>query len=118
MTLFLKSLRVRVAKAITKEIVESHGDEDTWSETIAKDYEANVKTQYVLTQALNDDDLSHVINCKSAYEVRNDLIVTHEGAYQIKRSKIDLLRSKYESFTFLLMKCSLILPRSLMGYLL
>jgi len=35
----------------------------------AKDYEANAKTQYALTQALNDDDLSRVINYKSAYEV-------------------------------------------------
>ena len=42
---------------------------NTWSEAAAKDYEANAKTQYALTQALNDDDLSRVINCKSAYEV-------------------------------------------------
>ena len=54
MTIFLKSLAVRVVKAITKEFVESHGDEDTWSEAIAKNYEANAKAQYVLTQVLND----------------------------------------------------------------
>jgi len=46
-----------------------------------------------LTQALNDDDLSRLINCKFAYEVWNDMIVTHEGTSQAKRSKIDLLRS-------------------------
>jgi len=38
MNIFLKSLGVRVAKAITKEFVEAHGDEDTWSEATAKDY--------------------------------------------------------------------------------
>jgi len=38
MNLFLKSLGVRVAKAITKEFIESHGDEYTWSEATAKDY--------------------------------------------------------------------------------
>ena len=69
MTLFLKSLGVRVAKAIIKDFIEPQGDEDTWSDAVAKDYEANDKTQYALTQALNDDDLSRVINCKSAYEV-------------------------------------------------
>ena len=69
MTLFLKSLGVRVAKAIAKEFVESHGDEDTWSEATAKDYETNAKAQYALTQVLNDDDLSRIINCKSIYEV-------------------------------------------------
>jgi len=61
MTLFLKSLGFRVAKVVTKKFVEPHGDKDTYFEAIAKDYEANAKVQYVLTQALNDDDLSHVI---------------------------------------------------------
>ena len=41
MTLFLKSLGFRIAKDITKEFVESHGDEDSWSEATVKDYEAN-----------------------------------------------------------------------------
>ena len=79
MTLFLKSLRARVANVITKKFVEPHGNEDTWSKATAKDYEADPKAQYALMQALNNDDLSHVINYKSAYEVWNDLIVTHEG---------------------------------------
>ena len=79
MNIFLKSLRVRVAKAITTEFVEPHGDEDRWSEATAKNYEANAKAQYTLTQVLNDDDLFRVINCKSAFEVWNDLIITHES---------------------------------------
>jgi len=37
MNLFLKSLGVRVAKAITKKFIEPHGDENTFSETTAKD---------------------------------------------------------------------------------
>ena len=89
MTLFLKSLGVRIAKAITKEFIESHGDEDTCSEAITKNYEANAKAQYALTQAFNDDDLSRIINCKYAFEVWNDLIVTHVRTSQVKRSKID-----------------------------
>ena len=69
MSLFLNSLRVRVAKTITKEFIEPHGDEDTCSEATAKNYEANAKAQDALTQALNDDDLSRVINCKSASDL-------------------------------------------------
>ena len=76
-------------------------DEDTWSEATAKDYEAHAKAQYALTQALKDDDLARVINYKSSYEVWNDLIITHEGISQVKRSKIDLLRSQYENFYML-----------------
>ena len=66
----------------------------------AKDYEANAKAQYAFTQALNDD-FSCVINCKSAYEVWNDLITTHEGTLQVKRSKIDLFCSQYKNFYML-----------------
>ena len=44
MTLFLKSIGVRVAKSITKEFVEPLSDENTWSEATAKDYEVNAKT--------------------------------------------------------------------------
>ena len=40
MNLFLKFLGVRVAKSITKEFIEPHSDENTWSEVTAKDYEA------------------------------------------------------------------------------
>jgi len=93
MNLFLKSLGIRVAKTITKEFIEPHGDDDTWSEVTTKDYEADAKAQYPLIQASNDDDLSRVINCKSAYKVWNDLIITYEGTPQVKRSKIDLLHS-------------------------
>ena len=50
-------------------------------------------------QALNDDDISKVINCKSAYEIWSNLVVTHEETYQVKRAKIDLLRSQYENFS-------------------
>jgi len=57
MNLFLKSLGVRVANAITKEFVELHADEDIWFEETAKNYEANAKARYALTQALNDVDL-------------------------------------------------------------
>ena len=98
MTLFVKFLRSKVVKAVTKEFVEPHGDEDTWSETTIKNFEANAKAQYALTLRFNDDDLSGVINCKSTYKAWNDLINTQEGTSQVKRFKIDLLRSQYENF--------------------
>ena len=41
------------------------------------------------------------MNCKSAFEVWNDLIITHEGTSQVKRFKVDLLRSQYENFFML-----------------
>ena len=49
-------------------------------------------------QALDDDDISRVINCKSSHEIWNNLVVTHEETSQVKRTKIDLLCSQYENF--------------------
>jgi len=43
MILFLKSLGFRVAKVMTKEYDKPHGDEDAWSESTAKGYEANAR---------------------------------------------------------------------------
>jgi len=48
---------------------------------------------------LNDDDIARIIHCKSAYEIWTHLVATHEGTSQVKRAKIDLLRSQYENFT-------------------
>jgi len=79
MALFLKSLRSKVAKAVTKGFKEPQGDEDTWSEIENKEFDAKSKAHYALMQALNDDHLSHVINCISAYEFWQFLITIHEG---------------------------------------
>ena len=97
MTVFLQSLGSRVAKAVTKSFSVPPGDESTWSEIETKEFDANARTHYALLQALNDDDISRVIHCKSASEIWSHLLVTHEGTSQVKRAKIDLLRSQYEN---------------------
>jgi len=48
-------------------------------------------------QALNDDDISRVINWKSEYEIWNNLVVIHDGASQVKMAN-DFLHSQYEKF--------------------
>ena len=52
-----------------------------------------------MLQPLNDADIARVIHRKSAYEIWTHLLVTHEGTSQVKRAKIDLLRSQYKNFT-------------------
>ena len=51
-----------------------------------------------MLQALNDNDISRVINYRTAYDIWCHLVVTHEGTSQVKRAKIDLLRFQYEIF--------------------
>jgi len=91
MTVFLQSLRV--TKAVTKSFSIPSGDEDTWSDIATKEFDANAKAHHALLQELNDDDIARVIHCKSVYEIWSHLVVTHEGTSQVKRAKIDLLRS-------------------------
>ena len=93
MTVFLQSLGSCVAKVITKPFSVPNGDEHTWSDITVKEFEANAKAHHTLLQALSDDHISIVINCKSAYEIWNNLVVTHEGTFQVKSAKINLLRS-------------------------
>ena len=79
MTVFLQSLGSRVAKTVTKPFSAPTGDEDTWSDIDTKEFDANARSHYALLQALNDDDISRVIHCKSAHEIWTHLLVTHEG---------------------------------------
>ena len=69
MIIFLQSLGSRVTKAIIKPFVCPKGDEDTWSEITIMEYDANFKPHYALLQAFNDDDISRVIHCTSAYHI-------------------------------------------------
>ena len=86
---------------VTKPFSVPVGDENTRSDIATKKFDANAKAHCALLQALNDDDddITRVIYCKSAYEIWSHLLVTHEGTSQVKRTKIDLLCSQYENFT-------------------
>ena len=94
----LQSLGSRVAEAVTKPHSAPTGEEDTWSDLAFKENDANSKAQNDLFSALNEDDPTWFTHCKSAYEIWQHLLVTYEGTSQVKRAKIDLLRSQYESF--------------------
>jgi len=49
------------------------GDEDTWFEIVTKKF--NAKAHYALLQALNDDNITRVIHCKSVYKIWPHLVV-------------------------------------------
>ena len=99
MTVFLQSLGSQVAQSVTKPFSAPLDDEDTWSDIAMKEFEADARAHYALLQALNDDDIARAIHCKSAYEIWTHLLVTDEGTSQVKRAKVDLLRSQYENFS-------------------
>ena len=69
MKVFLKSLGRDVSLSIEKEFKESDYVINPWPENIFKAFEASAKATYALMWALNDDDLSRVINCESVFEI-------------------------------------------------
>ena len=87
----------RVAKTTTQSFVHLDCDEHTWSEITVKEFEAIAKAHYALWQALNDDGIFRVINFTSAFDTWQNLITINEGITQVKKAKIDLLNSQYDS---------------------
>jgi len=77
---------------VTKPFSVTDGDEDTWSDIIIKEFDANAKARYALLQILNNNDIARVIHCQSTYENWSHLVVTFEETSQVKRAKINLLR--------------------------
>ncbi|XP_021753763.1 coiled-coil domain-containing protein 186-like [Chenopodium quinoa] len=52
----------------------------------------------LLVWGLGPDEHTRVMGCKTAKEIWDLLEITHEGTHEVKRSKIDILLSKYERF--------------------
>ena len=65
----MQSLGSRIAKSLTKPYSAPVGEEDTWSDLTSKEVDANLKAQNAFLLALNEDDLTRIIHCKSAYEI-------------------------------------------------
>jgi len=73
---------------MTKPYSAPTSDDDTWSDITTKEYEANSKAQNILFLALNEDDTTRIIHCKSAYEIWQHLLVTYEGTSQVNELKL------------------------------
>ena len=80
MSIFLKSISRDVFLAIGTNFIEPRD----WDDSLTKAFDANAKATYALMQALNDDDLSCIINYVSTFDIWNTLITTHEGTSQVK----------------------------------
>ena len=57
-----------------------------------------MQTPRPLLQGLNDNDISMAIHCSCAFDIWQVLITAHEGTSQVKKVKINLLNSQYDSF--------------------
>ncbi|GKB71647.1 zf-CCHC domain-containing protein [Tanacetum coccineum] len=61
----------------------------------------NNKAKMVLYNALPKKEYERIFMCKTAKDIWQSLLITHQGNSQVKDNKIDLLVQQYEQFTIL-----------------
>ncbi|XP_056693510.1 uncharacterized protein [Spinacia oleracea] len=108
MEIFIKAENYQVWRVIevgnfevTKTNAENEVVPKPISEFVKEDfekYEINAMAVKILHCGLGPHEHNRVMGCKSAKQIWDLLQVTHEGTNEVKRSKIDLLMSKYERF--------------------
>nr|GEU52137.1 zf-CCHC domain-containing protein/DUF4219 domain-containing protein/UBN2 domain-containing protein [Tanacetum cinerariifolium] len=58
----------------------------------------NDEAKMVLYNALSKKEYERIFRCDTAKDIRNSLIITHQGNKKVKDNKIDLFVQKYEEF--------------------
>nr|GEY80311.1 UBN2 domain-containing protein [Tanacetum cinerariifolium] len=71
------------------------------SDDLKKKLAKNNKAKMVLYNALPKKECERIFMCKTAKDIWQSLLITHQGNSQVKDNKIDLLVQQYEQFTIL-----------------
>nr|GEV20652.1 copia protein [Tanacetum cinerariifolium] len=79
------------------EIVPYEQQDDNLKRKLSKNNEAKM----VLYNALPKKEYEIIFMCKTAKDIWQSLLITHQGNSQVKDNKIDLLVQQYEQFTIL-----------------
>ncbi|GJQ89532.1 hypothetical protein Tco_0000671 [Tanacetum coccineum] len=79
------------------EVVPFEEQSDDLKKRLAKNNEAKM----VLYNALPKKEYKRVFVCKTAKDISQSLLITHQGNSQVKDNKIDFLVQQYEQFTIL-----------------
>ncbi|GJW22621.1 zf-CCHC domain-containing protein [Tanacetum coccineum] len=79
------------------EVVPFEQQDDDLKKKLAKNNEAKM----VLYNALPKKEYERIFMCKTAKDIWQSLLITHQGNSQVKDNKINLLVQQYEQFTIL-----------------
>ncbi|GJX51781.1 retrovirus-related pol polyprotein from transposon TNT 1-94 [Tanacetum coccineum] len=72
---------------------------DKQSDDLKKKLAKNNEAKMVIYNALPHKEYERIFMCKTAKEIWDTLLITHQGNSQVKDNKIDLLVQQYEQFT-------------------
>ncbi|GJY13114.1 retrovirus-related pol polyprotein from transposon TNT 1-94 [Tanacetum coccineum] len=79
------------------EVVPFEEQSDDLKNKLAK----NNEVKMILYNALPKKECNRIFMCKTAKDIWQSLLITHQGNSQVKDNKIDLLVQQYEQFTIL-----------------
>ena len=71
---------------------------EEWTDSEKKAVQLDKKAKNILFQSLEDDLFENVVNCKTAKEVWEALLIMHEGTEEVRENKQSLLTQQYEMF--------------------
>ncbi|GJS10493.1 hypothetical protein Tco_0367289 [Tanacetum coccineum] len=74
---------------------------DKQSDDLKKKLAKNNEAKMVIYNALPRKEYERIFLCKTAKEIWDTLLITHQGNSQVKDNKIDLLVQQYEQFMIL-----------------
>ncbi|XP_070049426.1 uncharacterized protein [Nicotiana tomentosiformis] len=86
----------------TKQNAQSETVPKDPSEFVAADFrkmKKNAKAKKILICVLGHDEYNRIFVCSNAKQIWDALQTAHEGTYQVKRSRIELLMRNYELFS-------------------
>ncbi|GJS51428.1 hypothetical protein Tco_0624790 [Tanacetum coccineum] len=89
-----------VAKNEVTKVLEVVPFEEQTDE-LKKKLPKNNEAKMVLYNALPKKEYERILMCKTAKDIWQSLLITHQGNSQVKDNKIDLIVQKYEQFTIL-----------------
>ncbi|GJV73579.1 hypothetical protein Tco_1493574 [Tanacetum coccineum] len=72
---------------------------DKQNDNLKKKLAKNNKAKMVIYNALPRNEYERIFMCKTAKEIWDTLLMTHQGNSQVKDNKIDLFVQQYEQFT-------------------
>ncbi|GJW46994.1 ribonuclease H-like domain-containing protein [Tanacetum coccineum] len=72
---------------------------DKQNDDLKKKLARNNEAKMVIYNALPRKEYERIFMCKTAKEIWDTLLITHQGNSQVKDNKIDLLVQQYEQFT-------------------
>ncbi|CAL1360799.1 unnamed protein product [Linum trigynum] len=98
MELFVGSTDPKLWATVIKGPHELKTDQEKWTDEDFEKHQQNCKATNLMYCSLGPEEYHKVSGCKTAKEIWDKLQVTYEGTSQVKISRINILKTEFETF--------------------